>query len=279
MIDDRHNTNETSMTDTPVSIPHCSNTPGIDILWESADSFVTDEYSLHTSRQWKSNSNQTGLITPSCNKYKISCHNIQYDIILLLDIQYDYIPLIETFINIFLNLIEPFNHRFSLVILSSTTIDTFQHHLPLTTINNINTKILENFYTYIDYQNTSVIQLNEHLNRLSEYLINNNNNNQESLSSNIRKQKLILTISSRLYLNPNEMKNLIQRYSTIRYMVLDPNLRTDDNDDKNQEREYLLRSLTSSPSYANLFWSYSANRDLTFNNIFRILESLCGYLR
>jgi hypothetical protein len=73
------------------------------------------------------------------------------------------------------------------------------------------------------------------------------------------------------------MKNLIQRYSTIRYMVLDPYLRTDD-DKKNSERDQLLRSLTSSPSYSNLFWSYAANRDLTFNTVFRILESLCGSL-
>jgi hypothetical protein len=59
-------------------------------------------------------------------------------------------------------------------------------------------------------------------------------------------------------------------------MVLDPYLKTDDDNDQNRER--ILRSLTSSPSYSNLFWSYAANRDLTFNTVFRILETLCGYL-
>ncbi len=270
MIDDKNN--ETSIVNLPISIPHCSNTPGIDILWESDDRLILNEYSLRTPRRWISNSNQTNLISPICNKYKISCQTIKLDLLILIDCHHEYSSLIQIFLNIFLALIEPFNHRFSLIILSSTTIDTFQYHLPLTSINTINNQIIENFLSYTDYENNSIIQLNQHIERISEYLINN-----QQLISNISSQQILLTISSRLNFNQNNMKNLIQRYSTIRYMVLDPYLKTDD--DHNQEREKSLRSLTSSPFYSNLFRSYAANRDLTFNTVFRILESLCGYLR
>lgn len=271
MIDD-YNNNETSIVDLPISIPYCSNTPGIDTIWESDDSL--NEYYLNTPHQWISSFNQTDLISPVCNKYKISCQTIKYDVIILIDIQSEYLILIQTFLNIFFSLIEPFNHRFSLVILSSTTTDTFQYQLPLTSLNNINSRIIENFLSYIDHENNSIIQLDQHINRISDYLINN-----QQLLSNIHSQQIILTISSRLNFNKNDMKNLIQRYSSIRYMVLDPYLRIDNDQNDNQERENLLRSLTSLPLYSNLFWSYSANRDLTFNIVFRIIESLCGNLR
>jgi hypothetical protein len=273
MIDD--NNNETSIIDLPISIPHCSNNPGIDIIWESDESLLRNEYSLRTPRQWISDFNQSDLISPICNKYKISCHHRKFDLLILIDISHEYSSLIQTFLNIFLTLIEPFNHRFSLIVLSSTTIDTFQYHLPLTSINTINNRNVENFLSYIDYENNSIIQLNQHIERISDYLINN-----QQLISNIPSQQVILTITSRFNFNQNDMKYLIQqRYSTIRYMVLDPYLRTDDDNDNYQERNQFLRSLTSLPSYSNLFWSYSANRDLTFNTVFRILESLCGYLR
>jgi hypothetical protein len=268
------NNNETSIIDIPISVPHCSNTPGLDILWESDDSSIINDYSLRTPRRWISNSNQSDLISPICNKYKISCQITKYDFLILVDSHHDYSFLIQTFLNIFLTLIEPFHHRFSLIVLSSTTIDTFQYHLPLTSINTINNKIIESFLSYTDYEPNSIIQLNQHLQRTSEYLINN-----QQIISNISSQQIILTISSRLNFNRNEMQNIIQRYSSIRYMTLDPYLETDDDNNNNhQERENFLYSLTSSPSYSNLFWSYGANRDLTFNTVFRILESLCGYL-
>jgi hypothetical protein len=265
------NNNETSIADLPISVPHCSNTPGIDILWESDDSSMINEYSFRAPRQWISNSNQSDLISPICNKYKISCQSLKLDLLIVIDSHHEYSSLIQTFLNIFLALVEPSNHRFSLIILSSSTIDPFQYHLPLTSINTINNRMIENFLSYTDYENTSIIQLNQHFHRISDYLITN-----QQLISNIRSQQIILTISSRLNFNPNDMKQLIQRYSSIRYMALDPHLKTDDH---NSEREKVLRSLTSSPSYLNLFSSYAANRDLTFNTVFRVLESLCGYLR
>jgi hypothetical protein len=270
MIDD--NTNQTSIVDLPMSIPHCSDTPGIDILWESDDSSIINEYSLHPPRQWFSISNRSDSISPLCNKYQISCHRIKFDLLILLDLHSESSLLIQTFLTIFFSLIEPFNHRFSLLVLSSTTIDTFQYHLPLTSSNKITNQIIATFLSYSDYENNSTIQLNEHIQRASEYLLNH-----PPLISNISSQQILFTISSRLNFNQNNMKTLIQRYSTIRYMTLDPYLKTDN--DQNQDREKSLRSLTSSPSYSNLFWSYSANRDLTFNTVFRVLESLCGYLR
>lgn len=265
MIDDRNN--ESLILDLPISIPHCSNNPGIDILWES-----NDDYSFYTPRQWISRTNQSNLISPVCNKYRISCRRMKYDFLVLIDSQQEYSSLIQMFFKVFLALIEPFNHRFSLVILSSTTIDTFQYHLPLTSINTINQQILDNYLIYTDHDNTSIFQLNQHIERLSEYLINN-----QQLTSEISSKQIFFTISSRLNFNENDMKYLIQRYSTIRYMVLDPYLRTDDNYD--QQREKFLRSLVSSPWHTNLFWSYAANRDLTFNTVFRVLESLCGSIR
>ena len=263
------NNNETSILDFPVSIPYCSNTPGIDIIWESDDSSMINDYSLQTPRQWISNSNQSDLISPICHKYKISCHTVQFDFLILIDSHHEYSSLIQIFLNIFLTLIEPYTHRFSLIILSSRTTDTFQYHLPLTSLNTINNKILENYLSYTDYENTSSFELNQHLQRTSDYLINN--------QANIPSQQIILTITSRFNFNRNDMKQLIQLYSSIRYMALDPYLKTDE-ENYNQEREKYLRSLTSLPSYSNLFSTYSANRDLTFNTVFRLLESLCGYL-
>jgi len=267
MIDDRNN--ESLIFDLPISIPHCSNNPGLDLLWESND----NDYSFYTPRQWISITNQSDLISPSCNKYRISCRRMKYDFLILIDSQREYSSLIQMFFKVFLALIEPFNHRFSLIILSSTTIDTFQYHLPLTSINTINQQILENYLSYTDHENTSIFQLNQHIERLSEYLINN-----QQLTSEVPSKLVLFTISSRFNFNENDMKYLIQRYSTIRYMVLDPYLRTDDVH-HHRKREKLLRSLASSPLHANLFWSYSANRDLTFNTVFRVLESLCGSLR
>ncbi|UJR31638.1 hypothetical protein I4U23_019120 [Adineta vaga] len=275
MIDDNYLiNNRTLSTDIQISVPHCSNTPGLDILWESEDSYNMNDYSLRSPRQWISNTNQSDLIPPICNKYKISCHTTRYDLLLLIDSQYQYITSIQTFLEIFLALIEPFSHRFSLMVLSSTTVDPFQYHSPLTAINVINNKILENFLLYTDHENSSMVQLNQHMQRASEYLMNN-----QQVLSTTHTQQIILTISSRLNFNEYEMKNLIQRYSSIRYMALDPYLKTDDDFINEQKREKLITALTSSPSYGNVFRSYEANRDLTFNTVFRLLESLCGYLR
>ncbi|CAF4011194.1 unnamed protein product [Rotaria sp. Silwood1] len=119
-----------------------------------------------------------------------------------------------------------------------------------------------------------MIELNQHLEHISNYLIKN-----QEFILNLSTQQIILTIPSRLNFNQTHIKEIIQRYSTIRYMVLDPYLKTDDDDEyNNQERENFLLSLTSSPSYINLFSSYAAYRDLTFHTIFRLLESLCGYI-
>ncbi|CAF4385006.1 unnamed protein product, partial [Rotaria sordida] len=70
-IVDNYN-NATTIIDLPISVPHCSNTPGLDIIWESVDNQIFNDYSLHTPRQWISNSNKSDLISPICNKYKIS---------------------------------------------------------------------------------------------------------------------------------------------------------------------------------------------------------------
>ncbi|CAF3627693.1 unnamed protein product, partial [Rotaria sp. Silwood2] len=142
--------------------------------------------------QWISNSNKSDLISPICNKYKISCQISKFDLLILIDSQYEYLSLIKTFLNIFLTLIEPYNHRFSLIILTSSTVDTFQYHLPLTLLNTINNKIIENYLSYIDEKNISIIQLNQHIEPISDYLIKN----QEFLS-NISTQQIILTMSSR----------------------------------------------------------------------------------
>lgn len=274
MIDDSNN-NNTVIVDLPTSVPHCSNNPGIEIVWESDGSSALNDYYLSTPRQWISNSNRTDLITPTCNKYKISCRTYKYDILFLLDSQLEYSTLIQTFFRVFLSLIDSSNHRLSLMALTSTTIDPFQYHLPWTTIDNLNEQILNNFFAYTDDQNTSVVQLNRHFERISDYLIAN-----QQSSSNVPSKQVIFTVSSRLNFDSVEMKYLIQRYPSIRYLALDPSLRTDDDEDDNQsERERLLRSLVSSPWYTNLFWSYAANRDLTFNTVFRVLESLCGSLR
>jgi hypothetical protein len=267
MIDDRNN--ESLILDFPTSIPYCSNNPGIDLQWESEDA----DYSLHTPRQWISGINQSDLITPVCNKYRISCQRVKYDFLILIDTQPEYSSLIQMFFKVFLALIEPFNHRFSLVVLTSTTIDTFQYHLPFASLNTINQRTFDNYLIYTDHENTSIFQLNQHMERLSEYLLTN-----QQLTSDIPSKQVLLTLSSRLYFNEYDMKYLIQRYSTIRYMTIDPYLRTDD-DNYDPEREKLLHSLVSSPWHTNLFWSYAANRDLTFNTVFRVIESLCGSIR
>ncbi|CAF0973097.1 unnamed protein product [Rotaria sordida] len=275
-IIDNYN-NVTTIIDLPISVPHCSDTPGLDIIWESVDNQIFNDYSLHTPRQWISNLNKSDLISPICNKYKISCQTTKFDLLILIDSHNEYLLLIKTFLNIFFTLIEPYYHRFSLIILTSSTIDTFQYHIPLTSINTIynNKNLIENFLSYIDDRNISLIQLNQHLERISNYLINN----QEFLS-NISTQQIILTISSRLNFNQTHIKEIIQRYTTIRYMVLDPYLKNDDyKHHNNQEREKFLSLLTSKPSYINLFSSYAAYRDLTFHTVFRLLESLCGYLQ
>ena len=62
-------------------------------------------------------------------------------------------------------------------------------------------------------------------------------------------------------------------------MTLDPKFQIDDNPLFSSQRISRLRSLTSQPYSSNLFWTYSANRDLTFHTIFRFIESLCGNLR
>ena len=273
MIDDSNN--DTIIADLPMSVPDCSNNPGVEIIWESDGNSVPNDYYLSTPRQWISNSNQSDLITPVCNKYKISCRTFKYDILLLLDSQSEYSTLIQTFVRVFLSLIDPSNHRLSLIALTSTTIDPFQYHLPWTTIDNVNEQILNNFFAYTDNQNTSAVQLNRHLERISDYVIAN-----QQPTSDIPSKQIIFTVSSRLNFDSMEMTYLIQRYPSIRYLALDPSLKTDDDDDDNQpERERLLRALVSSPWYTNLFASYAANRDLTFNTVFRVLESLCGSLR
>ncbi|CAF5031219.1 unnamed protein product, partial [Rotaria sp. Silwood1] len=272
IIDDYNN--ETTLIDLPMSIPHCSDTPGIDILWESIDNEILNDNSLHSPHQWISKTNKTNLISPICNKYKISCHTIKFDLLIIIDSQYEYLSLIKTFLNIFFTLIESYYHRISLIILTSSTLNTFQYHLPLTLFNTINNRIIENFLSYIDEKNISMIELNQHLEHISNYLIKN-----QEFILNLSTQQIILTIPSRLNFNQTHIKEIIQRYSTIRYMVLDPYLKTDDDDEYNsQERENFLLSLTSSPSYINLFSSYAAYRDLTFHTIFRLLESLCGYI-
>ena len=272
MMDDANN--DTTIADAPSSVPHCSNNPGIEIIWESDGSSLPNDYYFGTARQWNSNSNQSDLITPVCNKYKISCRTYKYDFIFLLDSQLEYSTLLQTFFRVFLALIDPFDHRFSLIALSSTTIDPFQYHLPLTTIDNLNEQILNNFFAYSDDRNTSDVQLNRHIERISEYLMNNRRS-----TSDVPTKQIIFTVSSRLNVDPIEMTYLIQRYSSIRFIVLDPFLRTDDDDENPVERERFLRTLASSPWYTNLFWAYAANRDLTFNTVFRVLESLCGSLR
>lgn len=272
MINDANN--DTNVDDSPSSVPHCSNNPGVEILWESEGSSLLNDYYFGTARQWISNSNQSDLITPVCNKYKISCRIFKYDLVFLLDSQLEYSTLLQTFFRAFLALIDPFDHRFSLIALSSTSIDPFQYHLPLTTIDNLNEQILNNFFAYTDDRNTSAIQLNRHIERISEDLINNRRS-----TSDVPTKQIIFTVSSRLNIDPVEMSYLIQRYSSIRFITLDPFLRTDDNNQHQAERERTLRTLVSSPWYTNLFWAYAANRDLTFNTVFRVIESLCGSLR
>ncbi|CAF1654379.1 unnamed protein product, partial [Rotaria magnacalcarata] len=270
VIDD-NNYEITAFPDLPTSVPHCSNSPGLDTRWESVDT----DYSLRTPRRWISNHNQSDLITPICNKYKISCQSTKFDLVILIDAQREYLSLIQTFLNTFLSLIEPYNHRLSLIILSSATIDIFQYHLPLTSINTINNKMIENYLSYLDDKNTSTIPINQHLERTSDYL-----KRSQEFGSNVPTQQTVLTISSRFNFNLTDVKETIQRYSTIRYMALDPYLKTDENKNNNRrERENLLSSLASSPSYTNLFRAYSAYRDLTFHTIFRLLESLCGSLQ
>ncbi|CAF1336856.1 unnamed protein product [Adineta ricciae] len=274
LIDDNYvNNNRTIYTEMPMSIPHCSNTPGIDVLWESEGNYDMNDYSLRTPRQWISYTNQSDLVPPVCNKYRISCHTANYDILLLIDSQRQYISSIQTFLEIFLALIEPSNHRFSLMVLSSTTVDPFQYHSPLTAIISLNNKALENILLYTDNENSSRVPLNQHMQRASEYLFN-------QVSSTVPTQQIILTISSRLNFHPSDMKNLIQRYASLRYMALDPYLKTDDEDYINdQRREKLVSALVSSPSHANMFRTYAANRDLTFSTVFQLLESICGYFR
>ncbi|CAM4887021.1 unnamed protein product [Rotaria socialis] len=270
MIDDS-NYEITASPDLPTSVPHCSNNPGLDTRWESVDT----DYSLPTPRRWISNNNQSDLITPICNKYKISCQSTKFDFVILIDAQREYLSLIQTFLNTFLSLIEPYNHRLSLIILSSATIDPFQYHLPLTSINTINNKMIETYLSYLDDKNTSTIPINQHLERASDYL-----KSSQEFGSNVPTQQIVLTIPSRFNFNLTDVKEIIQRYSTIRYMALDPYLKTDKNENNNRrKRENFLSSLASSPSYTNLFCAYSAYRDLTFHTIFRLLESLCGSLQ
>lgn len=256
--------------DLPISVPHCSDNPGLDALWKSIDA----DYSLRTSRQWVLNFDQSDFITPICNKYKISCQTTKLDLVIIIDSQDTYRSLIQTFLNTFISLIEASNHRISLYVLSSSTIDPFQYQIPFTSIDKMTTKMIENLLSYMDDKNTSTFPYNLHLQRISDYVQNN-----QEFSSNIPTQQVILTIPSRLNFNQTDMKDIIQRYSTIRYMVLDPYLKNDGKEYNNQEREKILSSLASSPSDINVFRSYAAYRDLTFHIIFRILESLCGYLQ
>ncbi|CAF4002965.1 unnamed protein product, partial [Rotaria sp. Silwood1] len=82
IIDDYNN--ETTLIDLPMSIPHCSDTPGIDILWESIDNEILNDNSLHSPHQWISKTNKTNLISPICNKYKISRHTIKFDLLIII---------------------------------------------------------------------------------------------------------------------------------------------------------------------------------------------------
>lgn len=176
--------------------------------------------------------------------------------------------LLQIFLNTFLGFIEPNQHRFSLIVLPSSTLDPFQYYLPLTPMNALSLSNVQPYLLYMDQENRSVVPLHDHLERISEHMMSN----RPAGSSSI-----ILTISSRLDFNQSSMENLIERYASIRYMALDPNLKTDRN--YQPDRDRLLRSLTSKPYHSNLFQSYAANRDLTFNTVIRILEVLCGYLR
>jgi len=264
---DEH-TNETSLIDIPTSIPHCSNSPGIEIVWESDDNNNTNDCLFHTPRQWISGFNQTDLLSPNCNKYQISCQKNQFDLVIIIDSQKEYNLLIQTFLHVFLSLIHPQNHRLSLVILSSTNTDTFQYHLPLTSFNQLTNQMLDNYFIYTDQEYQTIHSFHQHFERINDYL----RTNQQQQSSS---QSIILTISSRLNFNENS----IQQYPNIRYMTLDPKFQIDDNPLFSSQRMSRLRSLTSQPYSSNLFWTYSANRDLTFHTIFRFIESLCGNLR
>lgn len=263
------NTNETAVIDLPTSVPSCSDNPGFVTLWESEGSLSASDYFLQTPRRWTSDFNQSDLITPICNRYQISCSKIPFDLVILIDSQQEYISSIRTFLHVFLALIQPKNHRLSLAILSSTTTDSFQFHLPLTSFDLVTNQMIDNYLIYPDQANQSVHPFHQHVERISEYLFTN-------LQSS--SQKIFLTISSRLNFEKTLIKTIIERYASIRYMVLDPYLQTDEENDFSQRMDY-LRSLISEPYYSNLFWTYSANRDLTFNTIFRFIESLCGNLR
>ena len=260
-------TSEMVIVDVPVSVPHCSDRPGIDTLWESDDSVLIKEFSLSTSRSWFSHSNQTDVIIPKCNKYKLSCQTANFDLLLLLDCQQEYSVLLQIFLSTFLGFIEPNQHRFSLIVLSSGTVDPFQYHLPLTAMNTLSLTNVQPYLLYMDQENRSIVPLHEHLERISEHMTSNRPEGSSSM---------ILTVSSRLDFNRSAMENLTERYAAIRYMALDPNLKIDHN--YQPDRDRLLRSLTSKPSSSNLFQSYAANRDLTFSTVLRILEALCGYL-
>lgn len=275
MIDEHGiNDNRTSSFDTPISVPHCSDAPGLNVLWESEDTLYANDYTLRSPRQWTANVNQSDLVAPVCNKFRVACHTINYDLLVLVDTNDQYTASIQTLLEIFLALLEPADHRLSFMVLSSATVDVFQYHLPLTSVNSITGRIVRNYLLYSGHDNSSVMPLNQHIQRASEYLTNN-----QRASSKSPAQQMVLTISSRLNFNRHEMERVIQRYSTIRYMALDPHLKDDDDLLDDQERQKLLVALTSAPWYANAFWSYAANRDLTFSTVFRILESMCGYLR
>ena len=254
----------------PASVPHCSDTPGIDTLWESEDNPSVTDYSFRAARRWTFNASQSESASPMCNKYKIACSTVSLELLIVLDCHQEFASPLQTLLTTLLALIESQNHRVSLLALTSSTIDTFQYHLPLASIDTVGSATIENVLAYMDQGNGSIVRLDEHLHRISDYLLGS----QSAAKANA--SPVILTISSRLDVNQTNMNNLTREYSSIRYMTLDPRLRMDEYD---LARENALRSLTSSPLHSNLFWSYAANRDLTFNTVFRLLEALCGYLR
>lgn len=258
-------TDRTTWIDFPIDVPHCSDQPGLELLFESDESRSIDNTSFPMSSAWISHVNQTEIVSPICNKYQIGCRKAQFDLLVVVDCFPEDGRFVANLLETFLNLIEPNDHRFSFVILTSTNVDSFQYHFPLSSIEKFDLNTIERYLIYLDNQNVSIVSLDKHLERLSDYLMS-----QRRISPT---ESILLTISSRLNIDRSSMSNLIERFSSIRYMMIDPQLKFD-----NLDSFQTFRSFVSQPVEENFLFSFAAFRDLTFNLIFQLFERLCGHL-
>ena len=247
----------------PTSVPHCSDTPGLNNLWESEK----DSQSTVELQRWFSTENRSISVQSSCNQYKVWCSNEQFDLLIVLNVEQKYSTLLKTFLRTFFALIAPSTHRFSVAVLTSTSVDPFEIHLPLSTIDQLNFNVVEQFLYRLDQENRSSILFVHQLEQLTDYM----KRNQRSPSS---VPSTILTISSRFDFDRSAVQNLTHRDSIIRYITIDPQLKIDHRYDLQRLRS--LRSLASKPEDSNVFQVFSANRDLTFDTILRIFERFCG---